>query len=149
MSGFWARPITAVKGAMSMGSGTAQRAIAGQRPPKATGEGARFDILVNRGVSTTVLISLVGDHDADAAGTFARIARGELPHCDRLIVDFSSTEVLDADVISALIEVAVQARTQGATLQIVSQEYTYAHDVLELFGILDRLDRTDRVSIAR
>jgi hypothetical protein len=64
-------------------------------------------------------------------------------------VDFSLTEVLDTDVISALVEVAVQARTQGATLQIVSQESTYAHDVLELLGILDRLDRTDRVSIAR
>jgi hypothetical protein len=65
-----------------------------------------------------------------------------------MIVDFRSTERLGADVVNALLDLVVEAQTHGVALQVVSQRGTYAHDVLQLLGILDRLDGTDRLTSA-
>jgi anti-anti-sigma regulatory factor len=105
----------------------------------------RFDVYVSRTAPTTAVISLVGDHDASSARSFQGIADAQLSYCNKVIVDFTSATIVDDDVLAALVEFAGHARTQSVALQIVSQEGTYIHDVLELFGILDRLDSTDRL----
>jgi excinuclease UvrABC ATPase subunit len=103
-------------------------------------------IVVRRREAAALTLSLVGNHDQDTdAETFLRIGWGELPHCDKMVVDFRSTKQLGADVVNALVELVVEARTQGVAFQVASRRGTYAHDVLELLGIIDRLDWTDRL----
>jgi anti-anti-sigma regulatory factor len=110
---------------------------------------ADTSIVVRRREAAALTLSLVGDHDRDTdAATFLRIGWGELPHCNKMVVDFRSTERLGADVVNALLDLVVEAQTHGVALQVVSQRGTYAHDVLQLLGILDRLDGTDRLTSA-
>lgn len=101
------------------------------------------NIVVTTFEASTIALSLIGDQDVNRAATLLRIGRGELPHCDKLIIDFRSTERLSDEVINALIDLVGEARTQRATLQLATRSGTYAHDVLELFGILDKVDSTD------
>lgn len=142
MRGFWTRSTIAQENATPDGS----RALQGSRsgtPPTAAVDSARFDVSVCNSNPATVVIALVGDHEDHAAGAFARIARGELPHCDTLVLDLSRTEMLGADVVDALTDVAGYARTLDCTLRIVTREHTFAHDLLDLCGILDWLDRAE------
>ena len=141
MAGFWARPVTAMKGVIPTGFATAGRSAA--RP--ATLAGTHFDVHLSHAHPSTVVISLIGDHDAAAAGMLARIAQAEVGLCDRLVVDFSRTEGLDTEVVATVVDIALLARTNGIRLQVVTRHGTFAHDLLDTFGILARLDCTDRL----
>jgi hypothetical protein len=104
-----------------------------------------FDVHVSRAAPTTAVISLVADHDASSAKTFQGIADAQLSYCSRVIVDFTGANIVHEDVLLALVEFVGQARSEAIPIQIVSREGTYVHDLLKLFGILDRLDSTDRL----
>lgn len=101
------------------------------------------NIVVTTFAGATVALSLIGDQDSKSAAIFFRIGRGELRHCDKMIVDFRSTERLSDEGINALIDLIGEARTQRVALRLATRSGTYAHDVLELFGILDKVDSTD------
>jgi hypothetical protein len=88
-------------------------------------------------------ISLVGREDPQTAAIFFRMGSTELRHCDRMVVDFRSSENLSADVMNALVALVLEAKKHGVAFEIASRKGTYAHDVLELFGILDKVDWTD------
>jgi hypothetical protein len=62
-----------------------------------------------------------------------------------VVVDFRGANIVHEDVLLALVEFVGQARSEAVPVQIVSREGTYVHDLLKLFGILDRLDSTDRL----
>ena len=145
MAGFWARPVTAMKGVIPTGFASADRSAGGGASHPATVVGTHFDVHVSRAHPPTVVISLIGDHDDAAAGMLARIAQAEVGHCDRLVVDFSRTEGLDTEVVTTLVDIALLARTNGIRLQVVTRHGTFAHDLLDTFGILARLDCTDRL----
>ena len=145
MAGFWARPVTAMKGVIPTGFATAGRSAAGSASRPATVAGTHFDVRVSHAHPSTVVISLIGDHDAAAAGMLARIAQAEVGLCDRLVVDFSRTEGLDTEVVATVVDIALLARANGIHLQVVTRQGTFAHDLLDTFGVLARLDCTDRL----
>jgi anti-anti-sigma regulatory factor len=146
MPGFWARPGIAVRAVIPSGFTTTERSTAiPYRPADAPSNATRFDVRLSRTMPRTVVISLLGNHDASAAAALGRIAQSELAQCDRLIIDFSHIAELDTDVVTALVDIAVRARTNAIPFQIVSRPQTYAHDLLDTFGILERLDCTTRL----
>ncbi len=93
--------------------------------------------------AATIVLSLTGDQDRNSAATLSSIGRGELHHRNKVIIDLRSTEKLSDEVINTLIDLIGEARTQGVAIQVSTRRGTHAHDVLELSGILDKVDSAD------
>jgi hypothetical protein len=101
------------------------------------------NIVVTSSACAARTISLVGREDAQTAAIFFRIGSTELRHCERMVVDFGSSENLSADVINALVALVLEAKKRGVAFEITLRKGTYAHDVLELFGLLDKVNWTE------
>ena len=79
---------------------------------------------------------------------FERLSTAFLQPSEKLVVDFTNAASVDSGIITALIDVAGRARAQAIQLQLVVRPGTHVHNVLELLGILDRLDTTERLDLS-
>ncbi len=98
------------------------------------------DVVVTRPRRGVAVVECRGEHDLSTRAEFAALLKQLLAESDLVVIDVSEAEFIDSSFINNLYIANGFSRTHDAQLRLQYATAPIVHAVLEMSGILDKLD---------